>query len=191
MNSYIWLSLETLKEVEITEEGLVIHHHPDMCPNTAAPAWEKQTRPDGNWPAVHAQKGSTWLLGSVFFFRKNNCSHSCIVKERRRGGGWEALEWQLGRGGGHLVNFSYHPDPQCPHTFPCISLSAPFLRGATFPPDPDWHKPQSLGPQAQFAADPGAACLLSASSIYLFLYVHHFHPLNHRPPLFSQSIDAP
>lgn len=31
MNSYIWLSLETLKEVEITKEGLVIHHHPDMC----------------------------------------------------------------------------------------------------------------------------------------------------------------
>lgn len=36
MNSYIWLSLETLKEVEITKEGLVIHHHPDMCPYRTA-----------------------------------------------------------------------------------------------------------------------------------------------------------
>lgn len=36
MNSYIWLSLETLKEVEITKEGLVIHHHADMCPYTTA-----------------------------------------------------------------------------------------------------------------------------------------------------------
>lgn len=45
MNSYIWLSLETLKEVEITKEGLVIHHHPDMCPYITA---EKQPRADGN-----------------------------------------------------------------------------------------------------------------------------------------------
>lgn len=36
MNSYIWLSLETLKEVEITKEGLVIHHHPDMRPYITA-----------------------------------------------------------------------------------------------------------------------------------------------------------
>lgn len=36
MNGYIWLSLETLKEVEITKEGLVIHHHPDMCPYITA-----------------------------------------------------------------------------------------------------------------------------------------------------------
>lgn len=36
MNSYIWLSLETQKEVEITKEGLVIHHHPDMDPYITA-----------------------------------------------------------------------------------------------------------------------------------------------------------
>lgn len=41
MNSYIWLSLETLKEVEITKEGLVIHHHPDMCPYITATTPEK------------------------------------------------------------------------------------------------------------------------------------------------------
>lgn len=112
MNSYIWLSLETRKEVEITKEGLVIHHHPDMCPNTAAPAWEKQTRPDGNWPAVQAQKGAPdfWALCFLFFFsppKKNNCSHSCIVKEQRGEGGGEggeALEWQLGQGGTWLIS---------------------------------------------------------------------------------------
>ncbi len=43
MDSYIWLSLETLKEVKITKEGLVIHHHPDMCPYTTAAA-EKNRR---------------------------------------------------------------------------------------------------------------------------------------------------
>lgn len=34
IDDYIWLSLETLKEVEITKEGLVIHQHPDMWPYT-------------------------------------------------------------------------------------------------------------------------------------------------------------
>ena len=57
MNSYIWLSLETLKEVEITKEGLVIHHHPDMCPTVR--------KTDGNLPAVrvlHLTLGPVFVL---------------------------------------------------------------------------------------------------------------------------------
>lgn len=44
INSYIWLSLETLKEVEITKEGLVIHQHPDMCPYTTVTAEKNRHR---------------------------------------------------------------------------------------------------------------------------------------------------
>ena len=44
MNSYIWCSLETLKEVEITKKGLVIHHYPDMYPYTTAMALKSRHR---------------------------------------------------------------------------------------------------------------------------------------------------
>lgn len=83
MNSYIWLSLETLKEVEITKEGLVIHHHPDMCPYTTATALEKQTWTDGNSPAMHTQTEHL-TLGPVFKKNKKTThSHSYIVKEQQ------------------------------------------------------------------------------------------------------------
>lgn len=76
MNSYIWLSLETLKEVEITKEGLVIHHHPDMCPYMTAATSKKQTRTDGNSPAMHAPKEHLTLCPAL---RKKISTHIVIL----------------------------------------------------------------------------------------------------------------
>lgn len=66
MNSYIWPSLETLKEVEITKEGLVIHHHPDMCPYTTATAQKNRHGQTETQEAMHTQKEHL-TLGPVFF----------------------------------------------------------------------------------------------------------------------------
>lgn len=57
MNSYIWLSLETLKEVEITKEGLVIHHHADMCPYITATTQKNSQKLTGKPETKHLSLG--------------------------------------------------------------------------------------------------------------------------------------
>lgn len=63
MNSYIWLSLETLKEVEITKEGLVIHHHPDMCPYRTATIQEN-SRGQTETYREESEETPDWVLCS-------------------------------------------------------------------------------------------------------------------------------
>lgn len=74
MNSYIWLSLETLKEVEITKEGLVIHHHPDMCTyrtGTIQKKSQRQTETHREEEEEEAQKKHL-ILGPVFLKKKKD-----------------------------------------------------------------------------------------------------------------------
>lgn len=86
MNSYIWLSLETLKEVEITKEGLVIHHHPDMCPYTTATT---QKNSHGQTEPHRGGSEEAPDLTSCLLNDKNNdinsCLHLCVGKEQSIG----------------------------------------------------------------------------------------------------------
>lgn len=81
INSYIWLSLETLKEVKITKEGLVIHHHPDMCTCTTVMA-EKNRRKQKIY--VHAYLKHNLTVGYCFKIKiKNTLSLSFVAAEEK------------------------------------------------------------------------------------------------------------
>lgn len=156
MNSYIWLSLETLKEVEITKEGLVIHHHPDMCPYTTVTAKKsRQGQAETHQPCILG--GSTWLW--ALFFEKNLTEFT--VKQHRG----KAMDWQLGQEGTWLIS----PIIQTlsgPHIPLHVSLfrSPLFLSGEQlFLQILTDINPRASGPQTEFTADLLVFCLLHLS----------------------------
>lgn len=93
MNSYIWLSLETRKEVEITKEGLVIHHHPDMCPYGTATIQEN-SRGQTETKEKNQKKHLIGSCVTIYVEKKhNNRINSCVVKEQR--GKYGTDSWAL------------------------------------------------------------------------------------------------
>lgn len=96
INSYIWLSLEILKEVEITKEGLVIHHHPDMRPEHNCNGLER-TGTDGWKLGSHADCKTAPDWGPVWKKKKKKKSKSQSnnvekPREKRRIDSWAERE---------------------------------------------------------------------------------------------------
>lgn len=133
MNSYIWRSLETLKEVEITKEGLVIHHFPDMCPYRTA------TIQKNSHEQTETHRGG-WEEAPDFGSYIKTLTARTHARLCRKGAEGKVWDRQLGSEGTWFISPIIQSlfAPHIPlHRSLSHSLSTLCPRGATFPPAPD------------------------------------------------------